>query len=242
MKSSLVIMLCVFFVLSASCLHASIINPISYDLPNGQLGGDVPNFFDDIFTGSGNKTTPLASLANGLGDLTDDVVATTNWRGQYLRYIGWHAIDPQIRFRFEKNTLLDSVHFYFDDAEYGGVDNPAGVTISNGLTSEFRTVSDPVGTAPFRFEFNNLGMSGSVFDITLHRRTGYWVMVSEIDFYGSQPTGEVPEPTSLVGFVTLLGMLTRIGLQRTFNRRTKGGAGQGNRTSRASWHNDCVRI
>lgn len=212
-----IVMTSVVCALSASFLHAGVIHPISYDLPNGQLGGDVPNFFDDTYSGSGDKSTPLAALTNGLGDLTDDVVATTNWGGQYLRYVGWHAIDPVIRFRFSSPVDLDSVHFYFDDAEYGGVENPSGVTISNGNTSLYRSVADPIGNAPFIFEFNNVGLSGSQFDVTLHRKTGYWVMVSEIDFYGAPSNGEVPEPTSMVGFLSICLMLARTRRRNFFN-------------------------
>lgn len=76
-----IVMTSVVCALSASFLHAGVIHPVSYDLPNGQLGGDVPNFFDDTYSGSGDKSTPLAALTNGLGDLTDDLVATTNWEG-----------------------------------------------------------------------------------------------------------------------------------------------------------------
>ena len=85
---------------SDSC-QAGTLTPKSYDLPNGQLGGDVPNFFDDTYTGTGNKHAVLAPLTGGLGDLTDGVIATTNWNGQYLRYVGWDSIDPKISFHVE---------------------------------------------------------------------------------------------------------------------------------------------
>ena len=77
---------------SKSC-QAEMLHPTSYDLPNGQLGGDVPNFFDDTYTGTGNKHAVLAPLTGGLGDLTDGVIATTNWNGQYLRYVGWASME-----------------------------------------------------------------------------------------------------------------------------------------------------
>ena len=187
---------------SDSC-QAGTLTPKSYDLPNGQLGGDVPNFFDDTYTGTGNKHAVLAPLTGGLGDLTDGVIATTNWNGQYLRYVGWDSIDPKISFHFENSVSLDNVRFYFDDAEFGGVDNPAGVTISNGTTSLFAAVSDPPGSAPFVFDFNTHGLSGADFDVTIHRNGApKWVMVSEVQFTGTQGTAAVPEPSSMAILAT----------------------------------------
>ena len=187
---------------SKSC-HAEMLHPTSYDLPNGQLGGDVPNFFDDTYTGTGDKHAVLAPLTGGLGDLTDGVIANTNWSGQYLQYVGWHSIDPKITFHFQNTVSLDDVKFYFDDAEFGGVDNPAGVTISNGTTSLFAAVSDPPGSAPFVFDFNTHGLSGADFDVTIHRNGApKWVMVSEVQFTGTQGTAAVPEPSSMAILAT----------------------------------------
>ena len=198
--------------------HAEMLHPKSYDLLNGQLGGDVPNFFDDTYTGTGNKHAVLAPLTGGLGDLTDGVIATTNWNGQYLRYVGWDSIDPKITFHFQNQVTLDDVRFYFDDAEFGGVENPAGVTISNGTTSLFAPVSDPPGNAPFVFDFNTHGLSGTDFDVTLHRTSvngAYrWVMVSEVQFTGTEGTASVPEPSSIAILATGLVSTALVRLRR----------------------------
>lgn len=159
------------------------LQPASYDIPNGQLGGDVPNFFDDTYTGSGAKTTPLAPLTGGLGDLTDGVIATGGWGSQHVAYVGWAALDPTLTFRFPNNVTLTNVRFYFDDAEYGGVDNPAGVTISSGGKSQSASIADPAGNAPFVFDFP-VSLTGSTFDIVPQRNTGRWVMLSEVQFTG----------------------------------------------------------
>ena len=202
---------------SDSC-QAETLNPKSYDLLNGQLGGDVPNFFDDTYTGTGNKHAVLAPLTGGLGDLTDGVIATTNWNGQYLRYVGWASIDPKITFHFQNQVSLDDVRFYFDDAEFGGVENPAGVTISNGTTSLFAPVSDPPGNAPFVFDFNTHGLSGTDFDVTLHRTFvnggNRWVMVSEVQFTGTEGTASVPEPSSMAILATGLVSTALVRLRR----------------------------
>ncbi|MFM8285967.1 MAG: hypothetical protein ACKOGA_04485 [Planctomycetaceae bacterium] len=169
----------------------------SYDLLNGELGGDVPNFFDDTYSGTGNRQTVKSPLSGGLGDLTDGVVATTNWNGQYLRYVGWYSIDPQVTFHFSSDVAIDNIRFHFDDAKFGGVFSPASVTIRSGTNSLTRSVVDPSGNGPFAFDFGSPGFAGRDFEITIFRsRDGsnnpYWVMVSEIEFTGTVVTSPVP--------------------------------------------------
>ena len=124
-------------------------------------------------------------MQGGLGDLTDGVIATANWQNQHLRYMGWHSIDPILTFRFASVVPLNSIRFHFDDSELGGVDNPSGITVSNGRTSQFVAITDPLGTAPFTFDFSSISLIGSSFTVKLHRNNGKWVMVSEVQFTGS---------------------------------------------------------
>jgi hypothetical protein len=48
--------------------------PASYDMLNGESGSYT--YYDDTYDGDGDTGTPLAPLSNGLGDLTDGVIAT----------------------------------------------------------------------------------------------------------------------------------------------------------------------
>ena len=176
------------------------IQPTSYDLLNGELGGDVPNFFDDTYSGAGDNNSPLASLTGGLGDLTDGVIATQNWRDQHTAYVGWATIDSVVTFRFADEVVLDNIVFHLDDAEFGGVDNPGGIAVSNGTSSVFQSISDPAGTAPFSFQLATNGLTGNSFDVTFNRQQiggdFRWVMVSEVQFFGES----VPEPASTLTF------------------------------------------
>ncbi|MEM7477887.1 MAG: PEP-CTERM sorting domain-containing protein [Planctomycetota bacterium] len=182
------------FVGQGSSIYAEVVvTPSSYSLLNGELGGDVPNFFDDTYNGTGDNNTPLAPLSGGLGDLTDGIVATQNWNAQHGRYVGWQSIDPTITFEFANPVALSSLELFFDDAQFGGVDNPASVIISNGLTSINHTVIDPAGNGPFSSVVNTAGLTGNSFDVTIRRQfvggSNRWVMVSEVQF-------AVPEPSS----------------------------------------------
>jgi len=173
----------------------------SYDMVNGYTGSY--QYWDDSYSGSGSKTTDGAALSGGKGDLTDGVVAASNWFVTEAPagpgpYVGWVNINPVIHFHFGGPVAINTISFSFDDANgYGGVSTPLSVVIG-GTTYG---IADPAGSAPFQFDVSGLSLNVSDLDITINRGNA-WVFVSEIAFDGVTGDGSVPEPGSLA----LLGL------------------------------------
>lgn len=125
-----------FGALGTSTCWAATLNPVSYDMQNGEeytsFGGY--EYFDETYNGSGDTTAPRASLTGGVGDLTDGVIGTANWKPtdffttpeeeaelqETMRpYVGWfvqeskgapYAID--ITFRFDSVVDVSKVNIH----------------------------------------------------------------------------------------------------------------------------------
>ena len=167
-------------------ITVNMIRPISYDLLNGETG--TYTYFDDDYDGDGNNTVPLAPLSNGLGDLTNGVIATENWDSTSEPYVGWVSVDPTITFHFAGEVNIDRVVLHVDDSNYGGVAPPQDVTISmGGVTLDFAVV-DPPGVEPFALVFEDLGMKGETMEVTIADHTSYssYMMLSEVEFYSDE--------------------------------------------------------
>lgn len=205
---------------------ATVLPPVSYDMPNGYglASGGSFNYWDGSYSGVGSTTTDGALLSGGLGDLTDGLIAPDNWFGFAVEngagtgpYVGWRGINPVISFNFATLATLDTVRIHVDDANgVGGVSTPASVTISDGSTSQNFLITDPSGDDPFWIELNvtALGFTGTSFDLTLIRNND-WVFASEVEFTGN-PTS-VPEPGGQALFaIALAGLVLtrRIGAAR----------------------------
>lgn len=67
--------------MAAPLVSAITLSPTSYDMSNGngQATGGQFNYWDKAYSGSGNTTLDNASLAGGLGDLTNGVTTSSNW-------------------------------------------------------------------------------------------------------------------------------------------------------------------
>ncbi len=177
------------------------VRPISYTMPNGYSGSY--NYWDDKYSGTGNKTQDGAELSGGLGDLTDGVIPTANWAVTEEPagpgpYVGW-TIDPVIQFQFAELQTFTSMRVHLDDADMGSVNAPSAIIV-NGI--EFAVVDDPNSSAPF---FVDLDLSSllptDLLEVQLIRN-GLWVFASEFEFnaIGTSIAVSQFDPTIQVSF------------------------------------------
>jgi len=161
--------------------------PAYYNLQNGETGSYT--YYDDDYDGDGNNDQELAWLTNGLGDLTNGVIATEHWNQNNEPYVGWVSIDPVITFHFDGEVAIDTVILHLDDdGGGGGVEAPEDVTIvMGGQTLEF-PCTDPPGDAPFAFTLEDLDLTGDTLELTIADYSSYgsYMMLSEVEFYSSE--------------------------------------------------------
>ena len=185
----------------AISVSAAPISPTSYDMLNGNTGSF--NYWDESYSGAGCTTCDSSPLSGGKGDLTDGVIATSNWFTAEAPagngpYVGWLDINPVIKFHFASGTSINSITISVDDADgAGGVNLPDGVVLSDGVTTFISPlIGNLPGADPKSFTYNNLGLFGDFVDVTFIRQDR-WVFVSEVSFDGSNGTS-VPEPATLL--------------------------------------------
>ena len=167
----------------------NMIGPVSYDMPNGQTGSYT--YFDDTYDGDGSVTTPLAPLSNGLGDLTDGVIATQHWNQTPVPYVGWNSVDPVITFHFAHPVWITQVVVHVDDsAGGGGVYPPDDITVTFGGETHVYQVTEPPGSDPFAISLP-IDLIGDTMVMTIadHSSSSY-IMVSEVEFYGNPIPGD----------------------------------------------------
>lgn len=194
--------------------QAAQVTPDSYTMPNGNTGSFW--YFDDSYDGSGNKTSPNATLSGGTGDLTDGVIATQNWHQvegpantPVGPYVGW-TLNPTITFFFDQVTDFVSATFYFDDSGgNGGVSAPLSVSLAGVGT---QNVANPPGIDPFAFTFDLGGVSSDQLAFTINRG-GSWVFLSEVEFEANM-TAAVPLPAGVGLLATALGGLGFLRMRR----------------------------
>ncbi len=165
--------------------------PAYYNMLNGESG--TYTYYDDDYDGDGDNGSPLAPLSNGLGDLTNGVIATGHWNQMSALYVGWNTVDPTITFHFAESVSIEAVTLYLDDSGGGsGVYAPEDVTVSMGGDTQVFPCTDPPGDEPFAFTCDNLSMSGDTLELTLadYTSSGYsYMMLSEVEFFGGESTG-----------------------------------------------------
>jgi hypothetical protein len=183
------------------------LEPVAYDMLNGETG--TYTYFDDLYDGDGNNEAALAPLSNGLGDLTDGVIADHNWNSTPEPYVGWRSVDPTITFHFGGWVRVRTVTLHVDDSDGdGGVYPPQDVIVSNGVTTLEFPITDPTGGAPFAIELNDLDLVGDTIDVTLadYSSSSGYMMLSEVEFNGGPATGDIDRDTDvdLADLATLL--------------------------------------
>ena len=184
------------------------LEPTAYDMLNGETG--TYTYFDDLYDGDGNNDAALAPLSNGLGDLTDGVMADHNWDETNVPYVGWRTVDPTITFHFNGWVRVRTITLYVDDSNGGGgVYPPQDVTVSDGVNTLEFPITDPPSGAPFAIELDELGLVGDTIEVTLadHNASGGYMMLSEVEFNG----GPCPADLDRDGDVDLADLATLLG-------------------------------
>ena len=173
------------------------LSPASYDMRNGETGSN--SYFDSLYSGAGNRNQSGASLAGGLGELTDGFIPATNWFLAPDPWVGWDNIRPTILFRFPLPVRLDTVALYLDDSGgSGGVGPPSAVSIQldEGTTIDYSIPAPPSPHLPFEFKADAGGVTCSTVRITLVDGAYPWVFLSEVKFFGIADSDKdgVPNP------------------------------------------------
>ncbi len=175
-------------------------------MPNGEKGGF--KYYDETYSGDGEKTVGLSLLSAGTGDLTDGVIPEVSWSESAEPYVGWLTVNPLIRFSFDRRARIDAIKLFFDDSEGdGGVDAPLQIVVSDGSRQVTRAVLDSPEPGPLEVELTGLGLSGDWVETRIIKNAT-WIMLSEVQFEGEY----VPEPTAWL--MAVPAVLAGIGVRR----------------------------
>ncbi|MBX3363389.1 MAG: PEP-CTERM sorting domain-containing protein [Phycisphaeraceae bacterium] len=175
----------------------------SYDMLNGMSG--TFSFFDSSYNGSGNPAVALSPLSGGVGELTDGIIATSNWNVTPAPYVGWSNRNEPILFRLAPGSLVEQIIVHYDDSNgNGGVSPPLAFHVDWGSGSmQFDVINPPTSAPTFSVLDLPMPVSGDAITLTPIRRT-QWYMLSEVQFFG------VPTP----GAFALLGIGLAAGARR----------------------------
>jgi hypothetical protein len=194
---------------SASAVLAVPVHPTSYTMLNGDSGSFT--YRDDTYDAPGAPVgTNRALLTGGKGDLTDGVIATSNWNanGQTSStpYVGWVNYNPTITFYFDSLVDFTSVTFHFDDSNgAGGVSPPSSVRVNNNGFQQ--GVPDPASGAPFAFTMSLASVAPTdSLQFTIFGRSS-WIFVSEVTF---DAPAAVPVPAAGLMLIGALGGLAAL--------------------------------
>jgi hypothetical protein len=192
--------------IGAPAARAVVINPLSYDMPNGdgQASGGTFNYWDALYSGTGMTTTDGAPLSGGLGKLTDGIVSTQQWNtvsnvagtGEYVGWLVSNTPNPKLTFTFAGSPAIDTITIQMDNSQIGSVFAPDAILVDGIIRSFTPPAAGSVGSVTL----SGLGLTGGTHMIELRQASSTWTFVSEIAFNGD--VGVLPEPATLV----LLGL------------------------------------
>ncbi|MCL4220210.1 MAG: hypothetical protein KJZ65_02450 [Phycisphaerales bacterium] len=175
-------------VLAGTAAASGQVMPLSYDMLNGETGSFT--YWDDSYNGTGNTTQSLSPLSGGLGDLTDGIIATTNWDITPSPYVGWWTVEPAITFHFNPGTIIDTIVIHADDSNgRGGVSTPGSVRVQAGAFDAVYAIPDGASGDPITFSISDLALASDTITLTVYDGTHPWVFLSEVEFYGVPAPG-----------------------------------------------------
>jgi MYXO-CTERM domain-containing protein len=201
--------------LLAGAASAAQLTVSSYSMPNGdgQAHGGNYNYWDGTYNGAGNPALDGSSgsfLSGGTGALTDGVVAFTNWSALSNnagtgQYVGWVFTNPTITFNFASAVTINEIKLYVDNSHDGGVTSPSSVTV-NGV--DYANPTWAGATLPQTIDITGLAITGHSVSVTL-TNPGYWVMLSEAQFYGTPAVPEAGSTAMALAGLATLGLMAR---------------------------------
>jgi hypothetical protein len=216
---------------SADIASADALIPLSYRMYNGDgvANSGSYNYWDDTYTGYGDRNQDHAALYGGLGQLTDGATGTEHWivdlgNGPAYEWVGWVNFAPTITFDFGSEKILTSASFFSNNDQVGGVYlwDTASFAFSDDdvhyQTRVVRTTSD-AEKADTSARFINTDLNGILaryVAVTFTAGNGPWIFLSEAQFEGGDFETSVPEPSA---FAMLATGLLGIGLFRKWGRR-----------------------
>jgi hypothetical protein len=81
------------------------------------------------------------------------------------QFVGWSALDPTITFTFSQTFTVNTIAFYFDGSQVGGVFAPQSVTVTSVV---YPVTAPPAGTV-FQFDVQNIAITTSSLTLSIQR-------------------------------------------------------------------------
>lgn len=194
----------------------------SYDMINGGTSTPGTSLRDDMYSGgSGNPHLDYSTLAGGKGDLTDGLIAASNWNITTAEFVGWHqsrVASPVITFHFARAMDISGVSIHMNWG-YSASSVDFSVDRTTWINRVINLPNPPTG-ANFQAEFGDLGLTGDTLVMRLNDRSPFywnsnyisadWILISEVSITGSP--APIPEPTVtslLLAGIGVVGLAAR---------------------------------
>lgn len=199
------------FIISAALLactasaSAATLPVNSYDMINGSASTPGLSLRDDTYTGgTGNPGVNYSTLAGGKGDLTDGLIAASNWNITPAEFVGWSQIyvpSPVITFHFARVMDFSDVSIHMNWG-YSASSVDFSVDRTTWINRAINLPDPPTG-ANFQAGFTDIGLTGDTLVMRLNDRSPFywnsnyipadWILISEVSISGSP--APIPEPT-----------------------------------------------
>lgn len=191
----------------ANTARADFLPLYSYSMPNGEVG--ARSYFDDTYSGRGDRNAAGTFLYDGLGKLADGMVVDgTNILDD--AWVGWRSSQPEINFDLGSICYIESIAIHvanwsslFDDVAAPGASvRGYSVTLKDKhyLANYVTTAADRSGDDPRWVNIPFGGIWARGLRITLADGTKIggtnpgpkpWILMDEV-----RVIGVVPEPTA----------------------------------------------